>query len=207
MMPGVFAGAMGISGGGGGPTQNFSFNPSDKSPSAILSNGNKTASATVGVADFYVMCTVPKSSGKWQFEFTVDSMPPATGRVTLGMADSPATGNTLGNLSVNTGFDWIVRISAALSRWYNGGTFDTLNTATESFNTGDRVGFTVDFSTKEVKAYRNGSLILTKTVSTIDTSTHVYAPMVKVFPSTTVPAQVSIPSDILYPVAGFTPWA
>lgn len=201
--------AMGQGGGGEGG-QDFLFNPSDKRDEVTLSNGNKTASVVSPSVSghYYGMCTLPKNSGKWIFEFTIDSMPPTDGRVSVGMADAPATTGTVGSstLGVETGFLWWVRKSSPLARFYNGpNTFDSLTPATQSFDTGDRVTFTVDFSTKEVKAYRNGTLIHTKTVSTINVASLVYAPVVKLW-GTAVPATVSIPSDIMYPVEGFDPW-
>ena len=59
------------------------WNPSDKGAAVTLSNGNLTASAGSDM----VRATISKSSGKWYWEVTFDSL----AGLTLGIATSSAT--------------------------------------------------------------------------------------------------------------------
>lgn len=208
MIPGIVAGGANAV----GPPldiQSFSFNPSDKNAAITLSGGNKVATSTSAASHLYAACDSAKNSGAWIFEFEITSIPASTGNIGVGLADVPAGGDTTNNSypGVRTGFQWWVRKSGALSRFYhNASTYDSLSTSTQSFSAGDVITCTVDLASKECKVYRNGSLIYTKTVSNINTGTYSYAPVVKLW-GTATPATVTIPASITYPVAGFSPWA
>lgn len=194
-----------------GSEPGFSFALLQVGTAIVLSNSNRTASVTSNARYDWAICSPVKNSGKWIWEFSIDSIPATTGSIAVGMSQSPGNGITTDEdwAQVLTGFTWFVRRSGALARFYYGGAsgaYDSLTTATQSFNTGDIVTCTVDFATKEVKIYRNGTLIYTKTVSSINTGTWNYAPMVKIW-GTATPATVTCRSSITYPVAGFSPWA
>ena len=80
-------------GGGGGPAT--TWNPSDKSASITLSNGNLTA-ADGSTGDMGVRGTTSKSSGKYYAEFTTGATY-SGGDTGLGIASSSATLSSVGN--------------------------------------------------------------------------------------------------------------
>lgn len=198
-----------MAGGTSVGTSDFAFDPATKNASVVLSNSDKTA--TVGnVSDYkYALCLPTKDSGKWIYEFDIVSMPPSTGFVSVGLASKPPLSATTGTSYASTdAFMWMVRKSGALVRfYYNATSYDGLSSATQSFDAGDIVTITVDFATKEVNIYRNGTLIYTKTVVVLDASLYDYAPCVKLWGTSTGNAAVTCRSTIAHPVSGFTPWA
>lgn len=201
---------------GGGPTPPFAFNSADKVATVTLSNSDRTASRTSGTGHDHATCLPTKNSGKRIFEFLIDSMPAATGNIAVGLAAAPGTAMTASGSypAVESGGMWWVRKASANSRFYytnaGGSGYDTLSTTTQSFSTGDIITFTVDFSTKEMNVYRNGTLIHTKTVTNINTGTYAYAPCVKLWGNGSGVgnvASVTCQTTITYPVSGFTAWA
>lgn len=190
----------------------LAFNPADKHANVVLSNSDRTATVSSSSSSYCYATSMPvKNSGQWLFEFVIDSLAGgATDSIAVGLSDAPATalGATLGTSDPGcaSGFTWWVRPTSAASRfYYAGSTYDALSTATDMFTAGDIVTCTVDFSTKECKVYRNGTLIYTKTVSNIDTATYDYAPYVKIR-STGTAVGVTIATSITHPVSGFTAW-
>lgn len=194
---------------GGGGDAAVAFNPSDKNVNITLSGSDATAGTITTGGSWYVTSLPSKYGGKWIVEFDIDSMPATTGSIAIGIAETPAQTNTKngGYPGATRGFTWWVRKSSAGARFYYSYTgYDTLTPATDSFDTGDIVTITFDFATKVATVYRNGTMIYSKTVSTIDSS-FVYAPIAKLYGSGSAYATVTLRSTIAYPVAGYTPWA
>jgi hypothetical protein len=200
--------SMGIgrpSSGGGGGDSTVSFDPARKSGNVTLSGSDKTASNSNGGGHWWALCTLPKSSGKWVYEMTVNSLP-SSGNLGFGIVDQ-AEVMAQASPAITSGGNYWGRQTSPLCRHYDGTAFTVLGTSGTIPVQGDVITITIDLDTEEMKAYRNGSLISTKTITTIDTGTKIYVPFVDLWGSVGTPATVTINSNINHPQAGFTPWA
>lgn len=192
-------------GGGGTPAQGFLFNPSAKVPEVTLSSGNVVAT-TVASNHNYARCTLPKSVGKWLWEFKVDAVVSGVGNIAVGLERTAGASGTV-RPGMYGGALWTRQSAAAVRIYVDDSNYTALSTAGNILTPGDIATLTIDFSTKELTIYRNGVLVGSAIVSGIDTSTYSYVPNIKIWGAAGNPTVISIPATISHPVAGFSPWA
>lgn len=123
----------------GGPTY-ATWDPSNKGAGVTLTLSNLRATNTSGVNEL-VKSTLGKSTGKWYWEITVQTV-----REDLGVANSTqSTSGFVGDSPNSTGYNSsgvIFRNSASLS-------------AAASYTTGDVIGFALDMGAGTLQFFKN----------------------------------------------------
>ncbi len=122
------------------------WNPSDKSTSAVLTNGNLTNTGSTPGIWAGVRSTIGKSSGKWYWEVTIGA--PSDGYIFTGIANS----------------SWLLdaTIFADANGWgYTGVSGAKANGAGEvaygsTYTNGDIIGVALDMDGKTITFYKNG---------------------------------------------------
>ena len=132
---------------GAGNKTYATWNPSDKSASITLSNGNLTASASAG-GHIVARCNQSKSSGKWYWEITVGA--PANSISGLGVCSAAQGLDVYPYSSTRTAWDY----QQAGNVGYN----DAYNPTYTAYTTGDVLGFALDASAGTTAVYKNGTL-------------------------------------------------
>lgn len=124
------------------------FNPSDKGTQITLSNGNNTASFTVGELYWHtVRSTTSKSSGKWYFEVVNTSTIDSGGDAQVGIANASCV---LDNAPFDTNHVGYLG--------YNGKLYGPGATSIDygaTWGTNDRIGIAVDVDNSKVTFYKN----------------------------------------------------
>jgi len=130
----------------------ITWNPSDKSASISLSNGNLNAASTTSSQWHNVRATVPRSAGKRYFEIL--AIAPASGNIIFGLGDAAFTlaNNNIGNTANSAG----TRSAGSFASGYTlaqagapGGT-DAIN---------DVWGFACDIAGGKVYLRKNGTWV------------------------------------------------
>lgn len=180
------------------------FNPARKDGNITLSNGDTRASTSVSGGHYKVACLNPKSSGKWQFEFTV--VQPGND-VAIGIVDPLDTfGTVVPNPSGSHGSGTYWSRAPSSCRFYNGGSYTNVSPAS-IFTAGDVGTGCIDFGTKTLMIKRNGVLADTKILTLIDPSLYTYSPFVALWGLSGNPSIIDINSVIQHPEAGYSDWA
>lgn len=192
--------------------QAITFDPAKKHSQVVLSTDQKSASCAFNAAHRYAACTLPKNSGRWQFEMLVDDTGPVTssGNITIGLMHSTTTpASTYPGFAGGCGL-W-TRQNAAASRLYAGANeqdYSALPAVSGNIlSVGDRLTVAVDFDTKLVAYFKNGVAINSATVAALDPASSGYVPAVKLWGYSAAPTKVSIPSLVSYPVDGYSGWS
>lgn len=127
------------------PNATITWNSADKA-SVTLSGGDLTGATSISSAVAWARATTAASSGKWYWEFLVNSL--SGGTLSVGVAKSTATfpNGTLGRDSSSWGYcsDGALR--------YEG----TVYAAVATFTAGDRIGVAVDQDSGNIQFYKNG---------------------------------------------------
>lgn len=117
------------------------FNPSDKSATITLSNGNLTATSSTSVGQA-VRSTTSYSSGKIYFEVTLGTV---TTDIAIGIANSSWTLSDPGQLGSNTQSVGFYAVSPTQAIYYNS---SQLSTGASASSNGEIVSVAVDFTNK-----------------------------------------------------------
>lgn len=125
---------------------------STKGASISLSNGDLTATLSgAGV----VRATIGKSSGKWYWEYHVDSV---SGLMLLGFGDDSLGGNNYGGYLGDTSFAWEGWRSDTGAN-YQGGTNRSFFAGGGTYAVGDTIGVVLDATARDAVIYKNNVLV------------------------------------------------
>jgi len=156
------------------PISYATWNPSDKSSSINLSNGNLTLS-TSSTAASYVRANIGKSTGKYYFELSMTTVQSTNNPdivVGVGSSSEPLTYPFPGSGS-GVGFTNLINGQGQGRVYHNGGYVN----ASPYYLSGGLVGVAVDLNAGIVAYYVNNSLAYTSPSSTL-TSGVTYYPMI-----------------------------
>lgn len=128
------------------PNATITWNGSDKSASTTLSGGSLTAATSVSSAVAWARATTSAASGKWYWEFLVNSV--SGGTLSVGVANASATfpNGTVGRDTDSWGY------TSAGQLIYGGTVYATVST----YTAGDRIGVAVDQDSGNIQFYKNG---------------------------------------------------
>lgn len=118
------------------------WNPADKGANITLSNGNRTATATVGAAE-NTRSIMGHSTGKYHFEFTVDNV--GTSFDDIGIASTTTAWPTGGDAKYAV---W--RLDS--QRWFYNSTNGDMGGAAWTCSDGDVCAIEVDFDAQIIRA-------------------------------------------------------
>lgn len=141
------------------------LNPNDKASGLTLSNGNLTATSSLGSG---VRGTLSKSSGKWYFEMTISA---------LACGYPPVIGIAGASNTLTTG--WAGTSEYTYWGWSGGSTGELiwLNNSRTTYGVpnavGDVIGVAVDLDDRQLTFYHNGvSMGTAYTSSTVSSGTY-----------------------------------
>lgn len=125
------------------------WNPSTKANAITFSNGNLTFTGTNGIQTGYSTATIGKSTSKWYWEITVNSVVGAIGnsRNVAGIASTvPAFNNSTSEIGVLTGSAGPRGNAFPTAVWYNFGSFQNLGTWSTDWAVGTVISFALDMT-------------------------------------------------------------
>lgn len=186
------------------PVVGITFDSARKHANVTLSNSDLTASTESTAGMYSAKATGPKSSGKWQFEITVNARPTA-GHVAVGVMNQAETIDIV-SPAITNGINFYSN-GTTTNRLYDGTTYTAL-AAGNNITTGNVITVAIDFDAKTVSVYRNGSLMGSDAaIASLDlTGGKVYVPFVDLWGGAGTPCTVTINTTIQYPVVGYTDW-
>ena len=128
-----------------GGTVAVTWDPANKGPDLVLSNGNLTITHSAASADWeQVIATLGKSTGKWYFEVAITN---GSSVVTIGVQDGTESFETYtGDTFDGWGY-------MANGRFYNSGIIYPL---TATYTDGDVIGVAVDMDAGKIWWSKNG---------------------------------------------------
>lgn len=173
----------------------ITLNPSDKGSSVTLSNNNMTAQIT-SRSNGLVRATEGKTSGKWYWEVTMDSIVTATVAVGIATSSQPLSEGAIGITTPSNG-------ACSHSTNLLGGDLGGSNVAghTNLSVTGNIVGVLLDLDNKTLKFRRGGSYILDLVIGISNISDTVFPALGATYVSTDVTATVNFGATMFkYPI-------
>lgn len=140
------------------------WNPATKANAITFSNGNLTFKGTNGIQTGYSTATVGKSSGKWYWEITINSIVGSIGssRNVAGVSNTvPALNNNTSEIGVLTGTAGMRGNAFNTAVWYNFGSFQNLGSWTTDWAVGSVLSYALDMDGLTLQIYLDGNYINT----------------------------------------------
>ena len=138
------------------------WNVATKSTNITFSNGNLTFTGTNGAATGLSIATVGKSSGKWYWEITVNSIIGSIGlsRNVAGISSViPALNNTTGEIGSLLGTAGMRGNAFNTAVWYNFTTFQNLGSFTTDWAVGSVLSYALDMTGGTLQIYLDGTYV------------------------------------------------
>ena len=140
------------------------WNPATKANAITFSNGNLTFTGTNGIQTGYSTATVGKSSGKWYWEITINSIVGTIGssRNVAGVSNTvPALNNSTSEIGAITGTAGMRGNAFNTAVWYNFGSFQNLGSWTTDWAVGSVLSYALDMDGLTLRIYLDGNYINT----------------------------------------------
>ena len=138
------------------------WNTATKSVNITFSNGNLTFTGVVGAATGYSTATVGKSSGKWYWEITVNSIVGSIGlsRNVAGISSTvPALNNSTGEIGSLANTAGMRGNAFNTAVWYNFGSFQNLGSWTTDWAVGSVLSYALDMTGGTLQIYLDGTYV------------------------------------------------